>query len=149
MSYELDFVLQRVPASDSEASELLTKLREQAGIGDDEDAAAAPEFLTLVSALSSRYPCGCDRDATGACEEKCPWRDGLSELNFSSRIGILLINPQMASELIPFVVAESNSLGITVFDWESEKVHRPGQVTIHPKRIPQVVSERRPWWRPW
>jgi hypothetical protein len=30
-----------------------------------------------------------------------------------------------AEEVVPFVVAEANRLGLTVFDWATERIYRP------------------------
>jgi hypothetical protein len=98
--------------------------------------------VALHSALTARYPCLCSYADDDDGAEECPWADGPLINNFANEMAILAIRFSRADELVPFIVKEANSLGISVADGQTGKIYRPGD------KVP-LDDSKHPWWQFW
>lgn len=96
-----------------------TKLDELIDL-DGSVAAALEEFYRR---LTVAYPCICDLPE-GAVEDSV-WTDGPLWSNFGHRVAVLGIVENRVDEVVPFVVVNASSLGLTVFDWTGATIYRP------------------------
>jgi hypothetical protein len=84
-------------------------------------------FQKLHDQLTKRYPCLCSLDDDEV--DDGVWSDGPLINNFGHRAAVLGLSFDHADEVMPFVVTTANGLGLVVFDWQTETIHRPGQAT--------------------
>lgn len=121
MSYTIDLLVGSLPSPDAEAWKQIETLRASHY---DDKREKAPELVALHSALTARYPClssyGDDEEI-----EDSPWADGPMINNFSHEMGMLAISSSKVEEVVPFIIETANSLGITVADGQTGKIHRP------------------------
>jgi hypothetical protein len=116
MSYNVAIVIPPVPADDAQAWALLNELIEQEG-------PRPAVFQELHDRLTARYPCMCD-----VPEEEIDdtvWSDGPLINNFGPRAAVLGISYSRVNEVLPFLVEAANALDLPVFDWATERIHRP------------------------
>ena len=116
MSFTFAVVVPPVAADDRQAWAELDGLIAQPG-------PPPAVFHTLLSRLTARYP-----DPARVPDElidDCVWSDGPLEGNLGHRATVLGIVWSRAEEAFPFVVETATGLGLTVFDWRSDGIHRP------------------------
>lgn len=116
MSYDIAIVIPPISADDQEAWDSLDGLIDQVD-------SAPPVFRTLHDRLTARYPCltslSDDENDDGV------WSDGPLWNNFGKRAAVLGISFSRVDKVVPFVVESARSLGLLVFDYQTQHVHRP------------------------
>ena len=100
------------------------------------------EFRELHSRLTSRYPCICDLPNDEV--DDGVWSDGPLINNFGHRAAVLGVVYPAVAEVLPFLIETANSLGMVVFDWGTNTIHRPGAA-----QVPDAKSRVKPWWKFW
>jgi hypothetical protein len=140
MSYTLDLIVPPLPPGHKQAWQAIEKLREQY---DDDQRSKAPALVALHAALTARYPCLCSYADDDEGVDQCPWADGPMIDNFAHHMGMVAISFSRADEVVPFVIAQANALGITVADGQSETIHPPAGAAT------PVAGQPKPWWRWW
>ena len=116
MSFTMAIVVPPVPADNAEAWAAVDGLIEEEG-------PMPAVFQKLHDRLTAKYPCMCslpDDDVDDAV-----WSDGPLINNFGHRAAVLGLSYDHVEEVMPFLVAAANELGLVVFDWQTEMVHRP------------------------
>jgi hypothetical protein len=115
MSYAIAVVAPPIPAGDAQAWDVLD------GLIDDEGPAPAV-FRTLHDQLTARYPCLSslpdDQIDDGV------WSDGPLWNNFSRQAAVLGISYSRVEEVLPYVIEIATALGLSVFDWPANQIHR-------------------------
>lgn len=115
MSYNVAVVVPPVPANDPEAWEALDGLIEQEGTRPD-------VFQILHDRLTARYPCMCAVPDDQV--DDTVWSDGPLINDFLHRAAVLGMSYSRVYEVLPFLIATANDLGLIVFDWGAETIHR-------------------------
>jgi len=83
-----------------------------------------PKFITVVQNLTARYPCITTLEA-----DEGVWTDGPLDGVCDSGAYGLGIMTDYVDEVQPFVVAEANKLGLTVYDMQMGLFYLPsGQI---------------------
>jgi hypothetical protein len=117
MSFTIAIVIPPVPADNAEAWDALDALIELEG--------ATPEvFQQLHARLTARYPCMSSLPEDQV--DEAVWSDGPLINNFGHRAAVLGMSYHHVEEVLPFLITTANGLGLVVFDWETETIHRPG-----------------------
>jgi hypothetical protein len=124
MSYTVDLVVGRLPDNAMEAWRRIKALQD-AYYNDGRD--KAPSLVALHSALTARYPCLSSYASDDPRRDESPWDDGPLIDRFAHELGVLAIAFARASEVVPFIVAEANALGISVADAQSGHIYRPNR----------------------
>jgi hypothetical protein len=119
MSYDLAVLLPPVPADDESAWDHLSQIQDR--MDEEKGGADVPLFLQLAERLTARYP---DLTKCGPYDES-PWSDGPMTGNVLPELFYFGLSFTKASVVVPFVVQEANSLGLTVFDVQTEEIFRP------------------------
>jgi hypothetical protein len=122
MSFTLDLIVGPVSKNQKEAFALVEALRERYY---DDDRPKVPALVALHEKLIARYPCMASYGEDDPEVENCPWADGPMINNFAHEMGMVAIRFSRADEVAPFVIETANLLGITVFDGQAERFHRP------------------------
>lgn len=81
-------------------------------------------FSLLFDHLEERYPCPSSLSQMG--RKPSVWKNVPLRNTVSGAAAHLSINDPYATEVIPFLVAQSTALGMTVFDWTTRQVFREG-----------------------
>jgi hypothetical protein len=115
MSYNVAIVIPPVPSDDSVAWEVLDGLIEQQG-------PRPAVFQELHDRLTAKYPCMCSVPDEEI--DNTVWSDGPLIDNFGHRAAVLGMSYSRVEEVLPFLVATANALGLVVFDWATARVHR-------------------------
>ena len=116
MSYNVAIVIPPIPDSESEAWDAVDALIEAEG--------ARPSlFDDLHGKLTAQYPCICDLPDDEI--DDGAWSDGPLINNFGHRAAVLGMSYSQVDEVLPFVISTANAMGLAVFDWATEKIHRP------------------------
>ena len=123
MSYTVDLIVAALPEDDRLAWRRI-EARREGYYGDSREKAAV--LVQLHAALTARYPCLCSYADDDPRMDDSPWADGPMIGNFAHEMGMLAISFSRVDEVVPFVIAEANALGITVADGQSLDIHRPG-----------------------
>ncbi len=116
MSYNVAIVVPPVPASDAEAWAVVGGLIEQQG-------PRPAVFQELHDRLTARYPCMCAVPEDEIDDNV--WSDGPLINDFGHRAAVLGISYSRVDEVLPFLVETANALGLVVFDWATQTIHRP------------------------
>jgi hypothetical protein len=115
MSYGIAVVASPIPAGDAQAWSELDRLI-------DDEGPAPAVFRALHDRLTARYPCLSslpdDQIDDGV------WSDGPLWNNFSKRAAVLGISYSRVEEVLPFVIDTATALGLSVFDWPANQIHR-------------------------
>jgi hypothetical protein len=115
MSYNVAVVIPPVSSDDTQAWATVDSLIEEEG-------ARPPVFQELHDRLTARYPCMC---AVPEDEiDDTVWSDGPLINNFLHRAAVLGMSYSRVDEVLPFLIETANGLGLVVFDWATETVHR-------------------------
>jgi hypothetical protein len=115
MSYNVAVVVPPVPSDDAAAWRGVDAIIAEEG--------PRPRvFHVLHDKLTSRYPCigslSDDEIDNGV------WSDGPLINNFGHRAAVLGVVYARVGEVLPFLVETATGLGLTVFDWATERIHR-------------------------
>lgn len=115
MSYNVAVVVPPVPADDARAWAALDRMIEEGG-------SMPAVFRQLHDRLTARYPCltAVPEDAI----DDSVWSDGPLIDNFGHRAAVLGLARGRVDEVLPFLVAAANELGLIVFDWSTATIHR-------------------------
>ncbi len=124
MSYTVAICLPNVPAEDDVAwSEVNARADD---IGADES--PAKEFQQLHDELTAQFPCICtlpdDKIDEGV------WSDGPLINNFGHQMAVLSFVFSAVAEVLPVLIFAANSRGMTIFDWQTETIHRPEDMVL-------------------
>ena len=118
MSYNVAILIPPVPADDDEA----WKWVNDSGVVEEEG--PRPEvFVRLHDQLTDRHPCMCSVPDDEV--DNTVWSDGPLINNFLHRAAVLGMSWSRYEEVLPFLIKTSNDLGLTVFDWGTNTIHRP------------------------
>ncbi len=115
MSYAVAIVIPPIPVDDAKAWVAVDELIAQEG-------PRPAVFQELHDRLTARYPCMC-----AVPEEEIDdtvWSDGPLINNFLHRATVLGMSYSRVDEVLPFLIATANDLGLVVFDWATEAIHR-------------------------
>lgn len=116
MSYNFAICLPPVASTDQAAWQELDPIL-------DEEGPASPQFVELHARLTKRFPCICD--LTEELVDDGVWSDGPLIDNFGPRGAVLGVSYSRVEDVLPFVITTANQMGMAVFDWGTEKIHRP------------------------
>jgi len=116
MSYTIAIVLPPVSADNAAAWAALDGFIAQQG-------ARPALFQQLHDQLTARYPCICSLSDDEV--DDGVWSDGPLINNFGHRAAVLGLVFSCVEEVLPFLIATANGLGLIVFDWQTNSVHRP------------------------
>jgi hypothetical protein len=122
LSYTVELIVGGLPEMENAAWTQIEKLR-ASYYGDERD--NAPVLLELHRALTAKYPCLCSFEDGDARIDESPWADGPMINNFAHDMGMLAISYSRVEDVVSFVIAEANKLGITVADSQTAEIHRP------------------------
>ena len=143
MSYNVA-IAQEVPDDDVVAWQWFEE------VADDEVDSPAPVFHQLIDQLTARFPCICDL----ADKHEGVWSDGPLRYNIECRVPVLGMTHSKADEVLPFLIETANGLGLTVLDFQTDRIHRPtgtGSTTPSGSRQsgdrPSTSGKR--WWEFW
>ncbi|KAI9133165.1 hypothetical protein [Acaryochloris sp. CCMEE 5410] len=118
MSYNVAVALKPIPSNEQDAWEWVNRMAEL-----DND--SPPQvFHDLIDVLTSRYPCICNLDDE-LVDVQGVWSDGPLRDNITLVAPVLGIVYSKVDEVLPFLIETANSLELTVFDWNTEKIYRP------------------------
>jgi hypothetical protein len=118
MSYNVALAREPVPANDAEAWAWIGTAAETP------DAAPPQVFHDLVDCLTARHPCICDL-ADDVVDDLGVWSDGPLRNNIMLKAPVLGVVYSRVDDVLPFLIETANSLGLTVFDWATDTIHRP------------------------
>lgn len=116
MSYNVAIVAPPIPEDDRVAWSEVNALI-------DAEGPMPAVFEQLLAPLTARYPCICDLDDDHV--DDGVWSDGPLRNNLGHRASVLGMVYSRVEEVLPFLIREANALGLSVFDWATETVHRP------------------------
>ena len=116
MSYNVAICVPPVPADDREAWQQIDTLTEQRG-------PVPPVFSELIVRLTARYPCICDLPDDQV--DDGVWSDGPLLGNVGHKVTVLGMVYSRVDEALPFLTKTANELGLIVFDWATQEIHRP------------------------
>ena len=125
MSYNVAVVIPPVPPDDAAAWAAVDDLIEQEG-------PRPAVFQELHNRLTARYPCMCSVPDEEI--DDTVWSDGPLINNFGHRAAVLGMSYSRVEEVLPFLVETANALGLVVFDWATETVHRAEPGTAPDRR---------------
>ena len=139
MSYDITISLAPVPADDKAAwqqrNEWLEKIEDRL-----EGERSMPQpFAKLHADLTARFPCICDLPDDRV--DDGVWSDGPLRDNFGHEVAELGIIFSRVEDVLPFVIETANRLGLTVFDRQTDQIHRPGQSAR--------TRKSKSWWQFW
>lgn len=123
MSYVIDIVVPAVPDNDDAAWAFVEGLRERYY---DDSRERAPALVTLHGQVTAQYPCPSSYSDGDPAIDDSPWADSPLINNFCSEMGMLALSSTPNLEaVVACVVARACQLGLTVFDPQEGRVHRP------------------------
>ncbi len=124
MSYVLQIWESPIPSSVQEAEEISDRLQDLEGPQN-------PKFIELAKRLTQRYPC--ITQLTGDEDEGYEngvWSVGPLDGTSNNPIYGLGIATDYLTEVVPFVQATANALGLTAYDPQSGDAHLPNGVVL-------------------
>lgn len=116
MSYNVAIALPDLPAADAAAWGAVDEVIEAKG-------PVPAVFEELLVRLTDRYPCICDLPDEQI--DDGVWSDGPLRNNLGHRASVLGMVYSRVDEVLPFLIEQANALGLVVFDWATETIHRP------------------------
>jgi hypothetical protein len=116
MGYNVAVCLPPILADDAAAWNAINELIDS--VGDVPDV-----FKNLYRQITAAYPCICE--LPDDLVDNAVWSDGPLWSNFGHRAAVLGIEESRADEVVPFLVINATSLGLTVFDWATQTIYRP------------------------
>ena len=118
MSYNIAVVIPPVPCNDADAWRSVDALIKESG-------PRPSVFKKLHDQLTAKYPCICSVPDDRV--DDTVWSDGPLINNFGHRAAVLGMSYSRVDEVLPFLVQTANNLGLIVFDWATETIHRAEQ----------------------
>jgi hypothetical protein len=116
MSYTVAICVPPVPNDDRTAWRQLDGRIERTG--------PVPEaFQEFLARLTARYPCICDLPEDQI--DDGVWSDGPLRNNLGHEASVLGMVYSRVEEVLPFLIETANALGLVVFDWQTNRIHRP------------------------
>jgi hypothetical protein len=115
LSYTVAIVTPPVPADNAAAWAALDGYIAQQG-------ARPAVFQTLHDQLTATYPCICSLSDDEV--DDGVWSDGPLINNFGHRAAVLGIASPSVDDVLPFLITTANDLGLVVFDWQTNSIHR-------------------------
>ena len=90
----------------------------------DEDEPSPPQvFRNLIDRLTAKHPCICDLD-DDVLDSLGVWSDGPLRNNIALKAPVLGMVYSRVDDVLPFLIGTARELGLTVFDWRTEQIHR-------------------------
>lgn len=133
MSYTVAICCAELPRDDKAAWELANSLAE------DSYDAASEKLARIHEELTAMFPCICDLPDEEV--DDGVWSDGPLITNFGQEIAVLGIVFSSVEDVLPVLITIATSHGMTVFDWQTERIYRPGDIIL-------TVDENDPLWDP-
>lgn len=124
MSYSIGLQLDSAAAEDRTTFQQFDKVTETAEFGELPHAT----FVAVHADLIRRFPCMSEMPDDEI--DDCIWSDGPLINNFGQRQGSLNFRFSAVETVLPFVLAIAHKYGITVLDWQTETIHRPGDLVL-------------------
>lgn len=121
MSYNFAITIPPVPKNDEEAWEWVN---EQSSTYDNDPPSIYYDF---VNVLRIKYPCFSDVSENE--HDRIIWSDGPILNNLESKAPVLGIRNSRVRDTFPTIVKTANSFNLTVFDFQSETIFRPGGIS--------------------
>lgn len=97
-------------------------------------------FVELAKRLTARYPCITTLEA-----DEGVWTDGPPDGQCEEHIYVIGIVSEHVAEVVPFVVATANELGLTVYDMQDGIAYPPSGSVLQPKEV--LPQFKKPWWK--
>lgn len=119
MSFTFAIAGPDLPESDDEAREAISRMA-QTDVNEP-----AEVFNTLLDRLTEKHPCITDLPDEDV-DELGVWLDGPLR-PVRQEAPVLGLVSDRVSSVLPFVIDTANSLGLTVYDFQTGDVHRPGR----------------------
>jgi hypothetical protein len=139
MSYDVTIALASVPADNKEAWRQVHEYFDQHE-GDIEQQEPMPAcFAKLYEELTHRFPCICDLPDERV--DDGVWSDGPLRNNFGREYAQLAMVFSRVDEVLPFLIDSATRLGLTVFDPQTDHIHRPGASS--------PAATAKSWWQFW
>ena len=88
-----------------------------------------PTFVAVHAELTARFPCICD--LPDDLVDDGVWSDGPLINNFGERQAVIGFVYSAVATVLPFVIEVATKHGVTVFDWQTGTVHRPGDFVLN------------------
>jgi hypothetical protein len=139
MSYDITISLAPVAADDKAAWQQHNQWLEKIGEPLKGDESMLQPFARLHADLTARFPCICDLPDDRV--DGGVWSDGPLSDNFGHEVAELGIVFSRVEEVLPFLIDTANRLGLTVFDRQTDQIHRPGQSS--------PAGNSKSWWQFW
>ncbi len=118
MPYKVVITVSPVPADEEQAWKWLDVLAKTV------DTNPPQLFHELIDRLLSRYHCYTELLAQGRQKESV-WSDGPLRNNIELLAPVIGIFDDRVGEALPFLIDTANQLELTVFDPQTETIHRP------------------------
>jgi hypothetical protein len=87
-----------------------------------------PTFVAVHAELTARFPCICDLPDDQI--DDGVWSDGPLINNFGAGQAVIGFVFSHVETVLPFVIEVARKHGVTVFDWQTETIHRPGDAIL-------------------
>ncbi len=124
MSYTVGLLIEKSHSDDATAFEQFNALADASDINDPPH----PAFVAVHRELTTRFPCICDLQDDEV--DDGVWSDGPLIDNFGVRQAVIGFMFSHVDTVLPFVIEVARKNEITVFDWQTEIVHRPGDMLL-------------------
>lgn len=124
MSYTVGFLIEPASTDGAAAFEYFDELIDASNNGEKPH----PTFVKIHAELTARFPCICDLPDNKV--DDGVWSDGPLINNFGERQAVVGFMFSTADSVLPFVIEVANRHDVTVFDWQTETVHRPGDMAL-------------------
>jgi hypothetical protein len=120
MSYTLGLLIEPAPPDDETAFEQFDALVDASG----SDEQPHPTFVAVHAELTARFPCRSELPDDQI--DDGVWSDWPLINNFGEREAVIGLVYSAVETVRPFVIEVANKHGVTVFDWQTGTIHRPG-----------------------
>jgi hypothetical protein len=124
MSYTAGLLIEPPPSDDATAFKRFNALADASDINEQPH----PTFVAVHAELISRFPCICDLPDDQV--DDGVWSDGPLINNFGERQAVIGFMFSHVETVLPFVIEVARKHGVTVFDWQTETIHRPGDLVL-------------------
>ncbi|WP_442505545.1 hypothetical protein SH528x_004336 [Novipirellula sp. SH528] len=124
MSYTVGLLVESPLPDDATAFEQFNALAEASDVNEKPH----PTFVAVHAELTSRFPCICDLPDDQI--DDGVWSDGPLINNFGASQAVIGFMFPHVNTVLPLVIEIAHKHGITVFDWQTETVHRPGEMVL-------------------
>ena len=124
MSYTVGLLVQPAPTDDATAFEQFNTLADTG----DANEQPHPTFVAVHAELTARFPCICD--LPDDLVDEGVWSDGPLINNFGAQQAVIGFMFSSVETVLPFVIEVARKHRITVFDWQTETIHRPSDLVL-------------------